>query len=207
MVTLRLRHFIDSHKVSTALFILCMMAHYEQWVNRTLWLYLSTHGVYGLLWVHKSLTFPDKSWEKPVGADGLMVWLILSPFWISPWYIASRNYEAPAWLAGLAVSTFVVGMFYHFVSDMQKTTQLNLRKGLITDGLWARTRNPNYFGEFLIYLGFSLLACYWPTFIGFAFLVATLWLPNMKKKDASLSRYPEFEAYQNRSGMFFPRII
>ena len=142
-----------------------------------------------------------------MGAEGVMVWVVLAPFWISPWYIASKNYEAPAWLAGLAVGTFVAGMFYHFVSDMQKTTLLSLRKGLITDGLWARTRNPNYFGEFLTYLGFSLLACHWGTFIGFVLLIIIVWLPNMKKKDASLSRYPEYEVYKSKSGMFFPRLF
>ena len=204
---MRIRHFIDSYKAFTAFFIVYLMVYYEQRENRTLWVYLSTHGVYCLLWLHKSMSFGDKSWEEPAGPEGVMVWVVLSPFWISPWYIASKNYEAPAWLLGLAVATFVVGMFYHFVSDMQKTTTLSVRKGLITSGLWARTRNPNYFGEFLTYLGFSLLACHWATFIGFAFLVSIVWVPNMKKKDASLSRYPEFEEYKRRSGIFFPRIL
>ena len=206
MGPLRIRHFIDSYKLFTAILIVYLMIHFERWENRTLWIYFSTHGIYCLLWLHKSMSFGDKSWEEPAGPEGLMVWIILSPFWISPWYIASTNYEAPAWLLGLAVATYVVGMFYHFVSDMQKTTTLGLRKGLITTGLWARTRNPNYFGEFLTYLGFSLLACHWITFIGFAFVIFVVWVPNMKKKDASLSRYPEFEEYKKRSGIFFPRI-
>ena len=206
MGPLRIWHFIDSYKLFTAILIVFLMIHFERWENRTLWIYFSTHGIYCLLWLHKSMSFGDKSWEEPAGPEGLMVWIILSPFWISPWYIASTNYEAPAWLLGLAVATYVVGMFYHFVSDMQKTTTLGLRKGLITTGLWARTRNPNYFGEFLTYLGFSLLACHWITFIGFAFVIFVVWVPNMKKKDASLSRYPEFEEYKKRSGIFFPRI-
>ena len=207
MGTLRIRHFIDSYKLFTAILIVYLMIHFERWENRTLWIYFSTHGIYCLLWLHKSMSFGDKSWEEPAGPEGLMVWIILSPFWISPWYIASTNYEAPAWLLGLAVATYVVGMFYHFVSDMQKTTTLGLRKGLITTGLWARTRNPNYFGEFLTYLGFSLLACHWITFIGFAFLIFVVWVPNIKKKDTSLSRYPEFEEYKKKSGVFFPRIL
>ena len=45
------------------------------------------------------------------------------------------------------------------------------------------------------------------TFVGFALLIIVVWLPNMKKKDASLSRYPEFEEYKNKSGMFFPKVI
>ena len=204
---IRIRHFIDSCKAFTFMFIVYMMIRYEQWENRTLWIYLATHGVYCILWLHKSFSFADKNWEELVGVEGIMVWVILSPFWINPWYIASRKYEAPAWLIGLSVALFVTGMFYHFVSDMQKTTTLKLRKGLITDGLWARTRNPNYFGEFLVYLGFCLLACHWATFLGFALLVAVVWIPKMKKKEASLSRYPEFEEYKKRSGMFFPQLL
>ena len=207
MGALRIRHFIDSYKLFTAILIVYLMIHFERWENKTLWIYFSTHGIYCLLWLHKSMSFGDKSWEEPAGPEGLMVWIILSPFWISPWYIASTNYEAPAWLLGIAVACFVVGMFYHFVSDMQKTTTLGLRKGLITTGLWSRTRNPNYFGEFLTYLGFSLLACHWITFIGFAFLIFVVWVPNMKKKDASLSRYPEFEEYKKETGIFFPRVL
>ena len=206
MEPLRIRHFIDSYKLFTATLIVYLMIHFERWENRTLWIYFSTHGIYCLLWLHKSMSFGDKSWEEPAGQEGLMVWIILSPFWISPWYIASTNYEAPAWLLGIAVASYVVGMFYHFVSDMQKTTTLGVRKGLITTGLWSRTRNPNYFGEFLTYLGFSLLACHWITFIGFAFLIFVVWVPNMKKKDASLSRYPEFEEYKKKTGIFFPRV-
>ena len=195
------------HKASTVIYILSLAAYYDQWGNRTLLLYFSTHGVYCLLWLHKSFTFPDKNWEQPTGAEGVMIWMVLCPFWITPWYIASKSYEAPAWMMGLAVSTYVIGMFYHFVSDMQKSTYLSLRKGLITEGLWSRTRNPNYFGEFFTYLGFSLLACHWATFIGFTLLIIIVWLPNMQKKDNSLSRYPEFEGYKSKTGMFFPRLF
>ena len=35
---------------------------------------------------------------------------------------------------------------------------LRMQPGLIEDGLFARTRNPNYFGELLIYSGFALSA-------------------------------------------------
>ena len=65
MATLRIRHFIDSYKVFTAIFIFYMMVHYDKWENRTLWIYLATHGVYCILWIHKSISFGDKNWEEP----------------------------------------------------------------------------------------------------------------------------------------------
>ncbi len=34
-----------------------------------------------------------------------------------------------------------------------------------------------------------------------------VWIPNMLKKDKSLSRYPEFEAYKQVSGLIFPKLL
>ena len=202
------KHFIDSHKGATLVAVLGLMAYYDQWENRTLWLYLATHGLYGLLWIHKSISFGDKQWEQPTGIGyGLVIWVGLSLYWIAPWLIASRGFEAPPWVMGLAVGMFGLGVFYHFASDMQKHTQLALKRGLITTGLWSRTRNPNYFGEFLIYAGFSALAVHWAPFAALAIFISAVWVPNMLRKDKSISRYPEFAEYKKRTGLFFPRLF
>lgn len=72
---------------------------------------------------------------------------------------------------------------------------LKARKGLITDGLFARTRNPNYLGEILIYFAYAMLSLHWlPFAIEAAWILGFFW-PNMRKKDASMARYPEFAAY------------
>jgi hypothetical protein len=36
---------------------------------------------------------------------------------------------------------------------------------------------------------------------------ALVFVPNMRKKDQSLSRYPEFAAYQERSGLLLPKLF
>ena len=204
------RHFIDSHKGATPLVVLIMMAVYQQMDNSTAWLYLATHGVYGALWVLKSRTFPDKQWEQSCGIGyGLYIWAGLSLYWITPWLITSRALEAPPRLMGLAVSMYSFGVFFHFAADMQKHISLELRPGLITEGLWARCRNPNYFGELLIYLGFGLLAGTWawvPASVLVVFMIL-VWVPNMLKKDRSLSRYPEFAAYKKQSWLIIPFVI
>lgn len=201
------KHFIDSHKGATPIAVLMMMYLYDSWQNTTAWAYLATHGTYGILWVLKSRSFGDKQWEQPCGlAYGFVIWASLSLYWIAPWLITSMDIVAPGWLIGLCMTTFGIGVFYHFVSDMQKHVALSLRKGLITDGLWAKSRNPNYFGELLIYAGFSGLAMHWAPFVALAAFVGAVWVPNMVKKDRSLSRYPEFEAYKARSGWMFPKV-
>ncbi len=201
------RHFIDSHKALTGAAVAAMMAVRGQWSNPTAWLYLGLHGTYGLLWVLKSRVYPDKSWERECGLGyGLVIWGGLTLYWIAPWIITSRDVRAPPWQLGACAALYGLGVFLHFASDMQKHTALALRpQALIEDGLFARTRNPNYLGEMCIYLGFGLLARQWLPLAVIALFVGAVWLPNMRRKDRSLARYPAFEAWRRRTGLLFPR--
>jgi steroid 5-alpha reductase family enzyme len=203
------RHFIDSHKAATGLFVLALIAIYGQWDNPTAWVYMALHGTYGLLWVLKSRIFPDKQWEKPTSlAYGLVIWAGLSLYWIAPWLITSQNVQAPPWYLGLCIAIYALGVFWHFASDMQKTMFLRLNPGhLMTDGLWSRLRNPNYFGELLIYVGFGLLALHWVPLIVVFLFVLIVWLPNMRRKDRSLARHPDFASYKARSKLFLPFVF
>lgn len=201
------RHWIDSSKGMNAPVILGIMALYGAWDSGAAWVYLALHGTYGLLWLIKSSTFPDKQWEAECSAAyGLLIWLALGLYWISPWLICSGAVaEPPAWWIGLCVSLYGLGVFLHFASDMQKHLHLQHRPGtLLMDGLWGRLRNPNYFGELLIYGGFCLLPRHPAPVIILLLIVALAWVPNMRKKDRSLSRYPEFAAYRERSWLFIP---
>jgi steroid 5-alpha reductase family enzyme len=78
---------------------------------------------------------------------------------------------------------------------------------LLESGLWSRTRNPNYLGELCIYLAFATLSLHWLPFVFFGSVIAIEWVPNMRRKDASLSRYPAFAAYKARSGLLFPKLF
>jgi protein-S-isoprenylcysteine O-methyltransferase Ste14 len=201
-----MRHFIDSHKGVTALVVLGLIAFFGQWQNPTAWLYLALHGTYGLLWVLKSRLFGDRQWDEPTSlAYGLVIiWGGLTLYWIAPWLLVSRGIQAPAWYLALCVGLYAIGLFFHFASDMQKHTALKRGSGLITDGLWSLSRNPNYFGELLIYLGFGLLAMHWVPLLVILIYVTVYWYPKMRKKDQSLSRYPEFLAWKKRTKLFIP---
>ena len=89
---------------------------------------------------------------------------------------------------------------------MQKHTTLKLKKGLFSDGIWSRSRNPNYLGELLIYASFSSLAQHWIPFVVLSTFMIVVWVPNMTKKDRSLSRHSEFGDYKRRSGLLFPKL-
>lgn len=203
------KYIIDTMKGITFPAIFLMMAVYDQWENHTAWVYLGLHGTYGILWVMKSRIFPDKSWEKEVG----LVWALLSIFgllgyWVAPWLLISRGVQCPPWYLGMCVSMNVLGVFLHFVTDMQKYTALKLQpERLITTGMMRRVRNLNYFGELMIYLSFGLLALHWIPLLILTLFVLFYWWPNMRRKDVSLSRYPDFVTYQQRSKFFIPFLL
>ena len=206
---MRQRHFIDSNKALTAIVVLILIGIYQQWQNPTAWIYLALHGTYGFLWVLKSRIFPDRSWEEKTGlAYGLVIWGSLSLYWVTPWLITSQNIQAPGWYLAFCISLYAFGVFTHFASDMQKTTALQLRPDeLITTGMFARLRNPNYFGELLIYSGFGLLAMHWLPVLILLVWVGSVWIPRMLQKERVLAQLPGFERYKTHSKMFIPFII
>lgn len=195
-------------KGATFFVVLGLMGVYDQWHNSTAWIYLALHGTYGFLWVLKSRFFPDRQWDERSSLRfSLVIIGGLAAYWIAPWLLTSRGVEAAPWYVGICISLYAFGVFFHFASDMQKYTSLKLQPGLITEGLWSLSRNPNYFGELLIYLGFGLLALHWLPMVVLGLYFVLFWYPNMRRKDRSLSRYPGFDEWQKETKLFIPFIF
>ena len=121
--------------------------------------------------------------------------------------MTSSGVEPALPLVATAIALNILGVFLHYGSDAQKYYTLKYRSGLITEGFFARCRNPNYLGEILIYLAFAMLAMHWLPFVILGGLIAGVFIPNMLKKDQSLSRYPEFNVYKGNSGLLFPKLF
>jgi len=109
---------------------------------------------------------------------------------------------------------FAAGFIYEVVGDAQLAAHVRnpANKGrLMTRGLWATTRHPNYFGEATLWWGIGLVALSsangWAGLIGP--LVMTLLLvfvsgvPLLERKYAGR---PDWEAYKRRTPMFVPRL-
>lgn len=209
------KHIIDAFKGATGPFVLILIFAFHRLESITAWTYLALHGTYGVLWVLKSRIFGDKQWEQPLTlVRAAMLTGGLSLYWISPLVITIYDVELhPAHIAS-AVALFGFGVFFHFTADMQKHNTLKQGPGLITTGLFSRIRNPNYFGELLIYSSFALLAIErlswwigWLPAAAFASIIAIEWIPNMLRKERSLSRYPEFAEYKKRSKLILPYLL
>ncbi len=202
---LRQRHLIDASKLLVGPFVLALMASRDAWASPTAWVYLGVHGTYGVMWALKSAIFGDRSWEAPARGFGLLVGLGAFTYWLLPWLLIGSGREASPPRIAAAIAAFGLGTFLHFAADMQKTLSMELAPGtLLTTRLWARTRNPNYLGELLIYGSFVLLVDHWLAVAWVLGIVAAVWTPFMLRKERSLARYPAFAAWKARSGLLIP---
>lgn len=199
---------INAQKGGTLPFVLVLMWAYDCWTP-TAFTYLALHGSYGLCWLLKDAAFPDPNWEKRVTfAGAFFMWAgALALYWISPWLIVSRRIEAPTWLLGVATLVYVMGVVIMMGSDAQKYFTLKAKRGLITDGFFARIRHPNYLGEMMLYGSFAVLTMHWAPWLVLGWIWLGVFVPNMIKKEQSMSRYPEWAAYVKRSGFLLPRVL
>ena len=219
---------VDTFKGLTPLVILLMMylyreAPYNALSNPVAWTYFGTHGSYGILWASKNyFSFGDFNQKGSLIAHILTV-IILVVYWIPIYIICSSTTHAPVWVIGPSVLMYSFGVFWHFVADMQKTVFIELRAkmnkefgessttgalggNILRSKLWKHSRNPNYFGEMLIYGSFCMLSFHWLPCLLFGTIMLLLWRSLMEKKDKSLSRFgKEFDQYKASSSFFFPK--
>ena len=200
--------YINLHKILVPPVVLALMWHFKNWSTEA-FVYLSLHGTYSLLWLMKEELYPDKRFQEmvPPRIGFPFIFAPLAGYYLAPYFLTSRHIAEPPYVLGAAISIYTLGIFYHYVGDAQKYYTLRLRKGLIEDGLFGRTRNPNYLGEILIYLAFAILSWHWVPFCVLAGWVFGFFVRNMLKKDQSLARHPNFREYQRRTGLLIPKLF
>ena len=203
---LTVNQYINSHKFIVAPLVILMMWFFNNW-SGTAFVYLSMHGTYAYLWLIKQKVYPDRRFSQPVPAwiGVCFIFLPLFAYFLAPFLLLRSGRAASPALAACAIACFTLGIFLHYVSDAQKYYTMLYRKGLIEEGLFSRTRNPNYLGEILIYASFACLAQNVLPFIILGCWVV-YFFHNMRKKDASLARHPGFQQYKRRTGMLLPSL-
>ena len=112
--------------------------------------------------------FPIVSLFTVFGLQGLLMWIISLPVQVG--ISQAESWQLWRW-AGVAL--WLAGLFFEAVGDFQlarfKADTAN-RGRVMNGGLWRYTRHPNYFGDFLVWWGFYLVAAepgsWWWTIIG-----------------------------------------
>ena len=197
---------IDFCKGATAPLLFGLMYASDNW-SLGAYTYLALHGSYGVLWVVKSWLFGDPRWDKKLPPLGFLImntWLFM--YWVGGVVLITRGTPVSTERAALATAMYVFGVTAMLGADGQRHFTLRLKPGLISDGWYARTRNPNYLGEILLYASFGVLA---QLRLLWAHLLVTwlvVFLPNMWWKEHSFRRKPGWEAYAARSGMLLPKL-
>jgi steroid 5-alpha reductase family enzyme len=143
--------------------------------------------------------------------QAVIQWLIATPLFIA---VLVRAEAAPLLLVWLGITLFAVGFLIETVADRQlwsfKAEPANRGK-LMTRGLFAWSRHPNYFGETVLWWGLalvayaasgSLLVVFGPALLTFLLLKVS----GVSLLDAHLARTkPGFDAWAAATPAFVPR--
>ena len=149
--------------------------------------------------------------------QGLWVFMCLLPTLIV--FSSQTNHDILYISSGGLI--YLIGLVIEIIADYQKTkhNKLNNMKGkFISSGLWSRSRHPNYFGEFLIWTGITII-CF-PVFSGFKYLglmtpFFIYFLLNYisgvnfleEKAKAKWGNNPDYIEYLKETPKFFPKIF
>jgi protein-S-isoprenylcysteine O-methyltransferase Ste14 len=213
----KLATIINLQKVGTFPVIALLMWYYAgktpAATSTAAWLYLAMHGSYGLTWLMKDLRFPDANWQGRVTIlSSIADAAALALYWLAGFVlisgISTQSYPLPknAWFC-LCVSLCILGCVIMIAADVQKFSTLRMKRGLITDGMFKRVRHPNYLGEMMVYGSFALLAWHWIPALVLVYFWGFQFSTNMAMKEASMSRYPEWREYKERSWWLVPYVF
>lgn len=143
------------------------------------------------------------------GLQGLIAWFVSLPVQLGQ--IGGQPHIGPLAILGMLV--FAIGLAFETIGDAQlrafKSDPQNKGK-LMTRGLWAWTRHPNYFGDAAVWAGLTLIALESP--LGWVTILSPVimayFLVNVSGKAllerGMEKRYAEYAAYKAATSGFFP---
>ncbi len=155
----------------------------------------------------------------------LSVWT-LQGLWITFTLVAAlvvttSSHKVPLDLyAVIGTIVWIIGFLFEAIADIQKSKWRRKpeNKGkFINEGLWSKSRHPNYFGEITIWIGIAIIA--FPVLKGFQFisLISPLFvmflltkvsgIPILEKRsDAKWGGQEDYEDYKRNTPVLFPKL-
>jgi len=121
--------------------------------------------------------------------------------------------SVPILFVGLAIG--IIGILFEFFADNQLARFRSMKhetEKLLDTGLWARSRNPNYLGEILFWLGLFIIGFAYGaplyTSAGILTMFALFYFISIPmKEERMLERRPSFKAYMERVPKLFPSLF
>jgi len=112
----------------------------------------------------------------------------------------------------IGIFVWCVGFFFEVVGDAQLAKFLKNKKNkgkLMTEGLWAYTRHPNYFGESFLWWGVFLIAfsatnLLWLIVSPLLITLLVLKISGVPILEKKMEKHPDFEEYKRRVSVFVP---
>lgn len=138
---------------------------------------------------------------------------------MSSWQTIARRIRVPLgflfaaayiWLAHPTVRSIIAGACISLIGLLIRALasgHVTKNEQLTTSGPYAYTRNPLYFGSFILAVGFAVASrSWWVALIATVMFVA-IYVPVIRGEENFLrSHFPEFEEYASRVPRLFPRL-
>jgi steroid 5-alpha reductase family enzyme len=126
-------------------------------------------------------------------------------------FFASSNAVTWSWWAVPGVIVFLIGLYYEAIGDVQLRRHQASKSGtLLTTGLWATTRHPNYFGDSVVWWGLylyvvALVPALWWTIVSPIIMTWLLrYVSGVPLLEQRMANKQGWEAYAKRTNIFFP---
>lgn len=139
--------------------------------------------------------------------QGLLIVMISSVFWV----ISQSQISHITIMDGVAAFIIVLGIIGESVADLQLQKFKSQHQGQVCRmGLWRFSRHPNYFFDWLSFLGFALLGIQSPMGLlsilspVMLYVIFTRITGPMTEKGSIQSKGDKYIQYQRQTSMFFP---
>jgi steroid 5-alpha reductase family enzyme len=149
--------------------------------------------------------------------QGVSVFVILIPALLY-WQNENLNYNT---LSVIGAIIFIIGLSVEFLADIQKfnfNQRKNKSTAWIDEGLWSRSRHPNYFGEISVWFGIylfvlpslslnqALIGLIGPLFIT-SLLLFVSGIPLLEKSaDKKWGNKKRYQEYKKRTPVLIPKL-
>jgi steroid 5-alpha reductase family enzyme len=140
--------------------------------------------------------------------QGLLILLTTS----SLYFNSQVENQLLGWGDGAGMIAISIGVMFSTLADLQLARFVKTRTGQVCNvGLWRYSRHPNYFFEWLVWVGFALMAISatygWLAIISplTLYLIMTRITGPMTENGSVAAKGEAYRSYQKTTSMFFPR--